>query len=46
MDDFEIPRHLRKPNDDSQEMAELVISGIDSNIARLTSALDDDRTPR
>jgi len=35
MNDFEIPPPLRKPDDDSQEMAELVINGIDSNIAWL-----------
>jgi hypothetical protein len=35
MDDFETLRPLRKLNDESQEMAELVISGIYSNIAWL-----------
>lgn len=35
MDDFELPPPLRKPGADSQEMAELVLNGIDSNIAWL-----------
>lgn len=35
LDHYEIPPPLRKPADDSREMAELVINGIDRNIAWL-----------
>lgn len=37
LDHYEIPPFLRKPPEDSRELAELVVDGIDANIAWLAA---------